>query len=311
MKFCVVGPGAMGCLFAAYFQQAGFDVALLDHRPDRAALIASSGIVVEGVRGRHEVPVRVISDPTEADRPDAVLVCVKSYDTFEAGKTLRQIIDDDTPVITVQNGLGNVDALLQSLGGKGRIVAGITSQGATVLGPGHVRHAGEGDTFLGAASADSGDSLDKLLSCFDKAGFPASAVENIQDLIWSKLIVNVGINALTALTRLKNGEIAHHDGTLALMDHAVREAVALTEALGIRLVYSDPLGQVKKVAELTSGNVSSMLQDVLRNKRTEIDFINGAIVRQGEALGIPTPVNEFLTHLVRTMQETYDLQVTI
>jgi 2-dehydropantoate 2-reductase len=150
--------------------------------------------------------------------------------------------------------------------------------------------------------------LNEFATAMQKAGFANKTVENIQDLLWSKLIVNVGINALTAVTRLKNGELIRRPDTEILLEKVVDEAVEVGKREGVKFIYEDPLAQVKKVCELTAANVSSMLQDVLRKKKTEIEFINGAIVERGARLGVPTPANEILTRLVRTIQSTYDIQ---
>jgi 2-dehydropantoate 2-reductase len=125
--------------------------------------------------------------------------------------------------------------------------------------------------------------------------------------LWSKLIINVGINALSALTRLHNGRLIEFEGTRRILRDAVTEAVKIAKRKRIKLIYEDPLAKVEAVCEATSGNVSSMLQDVLRRKRTEIDFINGVIVRLGQELGIPVPVNSLLVNLVKTIEDSYNL----
>ena len=144
-----------------------------------------------------------------------------------------------------------------------------------------------------------------MVTAFNQAGFQARSVKDVKDLIWGKLLINVGINALTAITGLKNGRLPEMDGTRLIMEEAVKEAVAVAEAKNINLPYPDPIGRVIEVCRATAGNIASMLQDVLKEKLTEIDFINGAIVREGQALGIPTPVNLTLTSLVQVIQKTY------
>jgi 2-dehydropantoate 2-reductase len=141
------------------------------------------------------------------------------------------------------------------------------------------------------------------------AGFETRTVPRINPLIWSKLLVNVGINALTALTRLRNGDLLRLSVTEQTLEEAVAEAIRVARAKGIELVYDDPLGQVKKVCRSTAPNLSSMLQDVLKGKRTEIDFINGTILREAEKLRIPAPVNALLTRLVQALEQSYSLRV--
>ena len=172
--------------------------------------------------------------------------------------------------------------------GKARphtILGGVTAQGATVLGPGHVRHAGQGETVIGP----EGPSAEEIVSAFTGAGFDARGVKDVNSLIWGKLIVNVGINALTAITRLRNGRLPELEGTRSVMEEAVGEAVGVAEAKGVELPYPDPFKRVLEVCKATSENIASMLQDILSHRITEVEFINGAIVREAKALGISTP----------------------
>ena len=194
-----------------------------------------------------------------------------------------------------------------------KVLAGITSHGATALGPGWVRHAGRGDTFVGSGFGEENEDQDPGVRmaqyCLSSAGFETRTVPRINPLIWSKLLVNVGINALTALTRLRNGDLLSFPVTEQTLEEAVAEALRVARAKGIELIYDDPLEQVKKVCRSTAPNLSSMLQDVLKEKRTEIDFINGTILREAEKLGIPAPVNDLLTRLVQALEQSYSLHV--
>ena len=305
MKIALVGPGAMGCLFAVYLAEAGHEVRVLDHRPERAKLLSSQGLFVEGIRGEHHqrVPVSVLAeDVTDAE---LILVCVKSYHTREAITAVAPALNPQARVLTLQNGVGNIETLAEAVGLE-RVFGGVTSQGATVLAPGRVRHAGLGQTVIGAAvSAGQEEMLGRAAAALHQAGIETRIDNRVESLIWSKLMVNVGINALTALTRLRNGQLLDYAGIVSLMEKAVLEALAVAEALRIPLIHDDPVAQVKAVARATAGNVSSMLQDVLARRRTEIDSINGAIVEHGQRLELATPVNETLTMLVRTVESSY------
>jgi 2-dehydropantoate 2-reductase len=302
MKFLIVGPGAMGCLFAARLSKAGFDVTLLDYIAERAKQINEQGVLVEGVTGEYVVKVPTVAGDV-ASSPDLVLICVKSYKTRQASETIKAWLPADAVVVTLQNGVGNLE-ILEHVFGKERILGGVTSEGATLLGPGKIRHAGQGETIIGPGGDPNGPA-ENLVSAFGQAGFKTKSVDNVRDLIWGKLIINVGINALTAITRLKNGRLPEVPGTRLVLKEAVKEAVAVAAAKNIQLPYPDPLGRVIQVCEATAGNMASMLQDVLKEKETEVDAINGAIVREGEALGVPTPVNLTLTSLVHAIQGTY------
>jgi 2-dehydropantoate 2-reductase len=302
MHFLVVGPGAMGSLFAARLQKAGFEVTLLDYIRERATRINDQGIQVEGITGNYKVKVPTTTGSIPKP-PDLVLICVKAYDTREAALNIKSRLKPETAVVTLQNGVGNLEILEEVFGGD-RVLGGVTAEGATLLGPGRIRHAGRGETIIGP-SGNPGTPANKMVDAFNRAGFQTRSVNNVKDLIWGKLIINVGINALTAITRLKNGRLPELDGTRLVMKEAVKEAVAVANAKNIKLPYSDPVDRVTEVCRATAGNIASMLQDVLRAKLTEIDFINGAIVREGRALGIPTPVNFTLTSLLQVIQTTY------
>lgn len=296
-----MGPGAMGCLFGAHLKRSGYDVALLDYKPERAARINAQGIIVEGIGGEYRVDVPVMTGQGP-ENPDFALLCVKSYSTMKAARAISPWLSSETVVVTLQNGIGNLE-FLREVFGTDRVLGGVTAEGATLMGPGRIRHAGRGETALGPGK--DGGPARRLASALNRAGFQARTVENVEELLWGKLIVNVGINALTAITGLKNGRLIEHTGTLHIMEEAVKEAVAVAAAKRIKLPYADPMARVKEVCKATASNIASMLQDVMKEKATEIEAINGAIVLHGKELKIPTPVNATLTCLVKTIQETY------
>lgn len=302
MKFLVVGPGAMGCLFAARLKNAGNEIALVDYDKGRAQKITDQGITVTGISGTYSVHIPTVVGAAPF-APDFILICVKSTDTRAAGEGVSGSMGPETMVVTLQNGLGNRE-ILAEIFGPGKVLGGVTAQGATLLDEGMIRHAGEGETVIGPAGTEDGP-VQKLVSVMNQAGFKTRWADNVEELIWGKLVINVGINALTAITRLKNGRIPAIKGTRAVMEAAVKEAVSVARARGVQLPYEDPLTRVIAVCEATKENVSSMLQDVLKQRATEVETINGAIAREGDVLGIPTPVNRTLTELVNAIQTTY------
>jgi len=306
MKIAVVGPGALGCLVAGFLKLKTEDnIWLLDNSPERAKRIAEDGICIEGVSGNHTVKVDVTADTKNIGPVDLVIICVKSYSTEDACKDIKDLVAENTSVLTLQNGIGNVQ-ILNDYFGVDKVIAGVTNHGSTLLGVGHIRHAGKGDTVIGKSDGKLSRELKDVVAVFTKAGFPAKVSKDIDSVIWSKLIINVGINALTAITRLNNGKIVVYEEARELLRSAVQEATRVVKRKRIKLSYDDPIQKVESVAKATSQNVSSMLQDVLSKNRTEIDFINGAIVRHGKAIGIPTPVNEILTRLVKTIEKSYE-----
>jgi 2-dehydropantoate 2-reductase len=292
----------MGCLFAARLSKAGHDVTLLDYRQERADFINRNGVSLKGLSGDFKLRIPTTTRKV-SDMPDVVLLCVKANQTRTAAQNLEPWLGHGATVLTLQNGLGNVETLKGILGDE-RVIGGVTAEGATLLGPGQARHAGQGQTVIGAEGI-AGRAASDIVSAFDAAGFDTRSSDNVNDLIWGKLIVNVGINALTAITRLRNGLLPTVEGTRMVMEMAVSEAVAVATAKGINLPYPDPLERVMGVCEATASNVASMLQDVLNHRMTEIAFINGAVVREAKAFNIPTPVNHTLTCLVQAIQETY------
>lgn len=306
MRIAVVGAGALGCLLAGFLKiKTKEEVWLYDNQASRAARIKESGIKVEGISGSHQAKVGVSSDTAEIGVCDFVIICVKSYSTEDACKEIKGLVGEKTFIVTLQNGIGNVQ-ILNDYFGPEKVIAGITNHGSTLLGPGHVRHAGRGETIIGKSDGKLSGALRDLQNILTKAGFETKISKDIDSVIWGKLVINVGINALTAITRLNNGRLTEYEEVRSLLRAAVQEAAKIVKRKRIKLAYDDPIQKVESVCKATAQNSSSMLQDVMNKKRTEIDFINGAVVRQGKALGIATPVNEVLTNLVKTIETSAD-----
>ncbi len=308
MRITIVGPGAMGCLFAAFLAKSKEEVWLLDRKPERTEKIKQDGIRIEGVSGSWQAKVNVSCQPSEIGISDLVVICVKSYDTKEAMRQVKNLVGETSLVLTLQNGIGNIE-IIEDVVGEDKVIGGVTNQGATLLGDGELRHAGVGETIIGRVDGKIPVRLRELRELFNKVGLETRISKDITSLLWSKLIINAGINALTAITKLNNGRLIEYPGTREILRQAVSEAVKIAKRKRIKLIYDDPIQKVESVCEATAGNVSSMLQDVLKKKRTEIDFINGVITRLGQSSGIPTPVNSILVDLVKTIEATYELRV--
>lgn len=308
MKIVIVGPGAMGCLFSAYLSKSKEDVWLLDKSRENAAKIKQQGIVVEGVSGNWRTSVKITADVKDIEKSDLVLICVKAYNTKDAVVLSMPFINDGTKVMTLQNGIGNVEIIADLIGHE-KVIAGVTNQGATLLGCGHIRHAGKGETVAGRIDGKIPVEMRAIREVFNKSGLQLRLSRDINGLLWSKLIINTGINALTAITRLPNGRLVEYEGTRRILKDAVTEAVRIAKRKRVKLIYDDPLAKVESVCEATAGNRSSMLQDVLRNKRTEIDFINGVILRHAQEFGIAVPVNSLLVDLIKTIEASYEFRV--
>ena len=304
MKIVIVGPGAMGCLFAAFLSKSKEEIWILDKDQRRAEKLAKEGISVEGVSGKWSAKVKTTSNSKEIGVADLVIITTKSYDTKSAVTLAQPIIGEKTGVLTLQNGIGNVEIIGEAIG-PDNVIGGVTNLGATLIDNTHIRHAGYGETIIGKVDGSTPVILREIRELFNKVKLETKISRDIKGILWSKLVINVGINALTALTRLNNGRLPEFEGTRKILRDAVTEAVRIAKRKRIKLIYEDPLAKVEAVCEATSGNVSSMLQDVLRKKRTEIDFINAVVVRFGQELGIATPVNALLVDLVKTIEASY------
>ncbi|WP_028581520.1 ketopantoate reductase family protein [Desulfogranum japonicum] len=305
MRVVIVGTGAMGCLLAARLCRV-CEVVLYNINQSVVDIINRHGIRIAELGGEqvtYSIPA-VTSSLGYEQWADLALMCTKSRATEIAVGAASDFLQPNGYVLSLQNGLGNYDVLCAALGAS-RVIAGVTSQAATVLSPGLVRHAGEGPTYMGGEHAG----LDKIVRMFNRAGIATSRHDNVDSLIWGKLVVNVGINGLTALLRVPNGALPHHAASMDLMRQLVREAVSVARAQGVELPFQDPLEQVVTVCHNTSRNRSSMLQDILRGALTEIDVINGAIVKKGAEVGVPTPVNTMIVQLIHALEETYSQQV--
>src|SRR6266540_934826 len=323
MKIGIIGAGAMGSLLGFYLSEHA-EVWLLDPWQAHVEAINANGLRRE-LGGTEETRYpRATTDASAIGACDAVLVLVKAQQTPWAAEQAHALLKPDrlndrvtrwqddkvippienssgtlspshlvilskTLVVTLQNGVGNRELLAETLG-AGCVGQGVTALGATLIGPGRVRHAGQGATVFGAAP--------------DPAGMAA-----LDALVWGKLVVNVGINALTALLHVPNAALADAPAARELLAEAVAEAVAVAAARGTPLPYADPLEHVLAVARATGANRSSMLQDAMRGSPTEIDTINGAVVREGQRLGVPTPVNRLLAALVRALDATAAVRV--
>jgi 2-dehydropantoate 2-reductase len=286
MRIIIVGAGAMSCLFAVRLSPVA-QVVIVDGWSDAIIAIQKHGVRLEDSSGCKTVAIEAQLLGTPIESADLVIVLVKSWQTAEVVSYVPGFLGADGIGISLQNGLGNLEML------PNRVFPGSTAEGATMLGPGHIKAGGSGPTFVVAPQW--------VVDILNRAGFECYSCgeSEAKGLIWGKLSVNCGINALTALLRVSNGELLKNQEAKNLMIQAAVECAAVAKAAGINLPFMDPARQVQEVAEKTAGNKSSMLQDILRGAPTECDAINGAVVCEGRRLGIATPVNEILWQLVQ------------
>jgi 2-dehydropantoate 2-reductase len=309
MKIAIIGPGALGTLLATSLtikSDSPPELWLLDYKPERARLFNEQGLILERNGQQTSCKINATSDPKEIGPTDIIILCVK-YPDFAAGlQHAVKLAHSDSLLITLQNGIGHLE-MLNVEKTSPAIVLGVTAMGANLVSPGHVREAGSGLTrigFLKPANFAGSLLLAKVCNTMNDCGMETAIVDNILDYVWGKLLVNVGINALTAIHNCPNGGLLESDDTLNTLSAAVKEGEAVARAKGLQ-VPEDPIAVTIEVCKRTSQNISSMLQDIKNKRRTEIDSINGEIVAAGRKLGIPTPVNEDLVNKIKIIEKNY------
>ncbi|NFN87827.1 2-dehydropantoate 2-reductase [Clostridium sporogenes] len=301
MKIAIIGAGAMGSLYGAYLHKSGEEVYLINKWEEHINAINKDGLVIEDGNNRSKFHPMAVLDSNDIGIVDLAIVFVKSTKTEEAILENKNMIGKNTYVLTLQNGYGNGEKIEKYIN-KDRIVVGTTGEGCTTLKAGHIKHAGSGDTYIGMYSGKEDIILKKLENILKYSGFNVHICKDPIELIWNKLIINVGINAITSILKMRNGEILKQNAAKSIMKNAVTEAVMVANAKGFNFDEEEMIKIVEKVALKTAENKSSMLQDVLNNKKTEIEVINGAIVREGIRFNIKTPVNETLTNLIIALE---------
>lgn len=309
MDITVIGPGALGCLVAAAIsgKKNGNRLWLLDHNPERAAVLSQTGLLLEEDDRRFHFPVRATADPADIGRTDLILLCVKSNAVQAALEQAARLTSPDSLLITLQNGIGHLP-VLESAGLQCAVALGVTAQGAHLIPPNHVRHAGRGITRIGFAAwgrtgADPA-ALEQAATLLSGAGINTEVSDSIIEHIWLKLLINVGINALTAILSCPNGQLLENPAARSQLTKAVLEAAAVARAKGIS-IPGDPVEKTMEVCRATADNISSMLQDVRKKKITEIDAINGAVIAEGHRLGIALPANQALVRQIKEIEQNY------
>jgi 2-dehydropantoate 2-reductase len=295
-RILIVGTGALATLFAARLSQAGYSITMLGSWKAGLDAIQKEGARLLDLDGNeHIFHVHATSDPHACRGIKHALVLVKAWQTEQTAEQLREFLAEDGLAVSLQNGLGNRDALAHSLG-EHRVALGATTTGATLLGPGLVREGGEG-----IISMERHRALGPIQEALRSAHFNVNIVEDAQSLIWGKLVINAAINPLTAILRIPNGKLLEIPSALDMMKSLASETAQIAGLEKVRLPFSDPFAAAKDVARRTAANQSSMLQDLLRGAPTEIDAICGAVVDVGKKHKIHAPVNWACWKLVKAM----------
>jgi 2-dehydropantoate 2-reductase len=292
----IVGTGALATLFAARLSGAGHSISMLGSWKDGLDALQQAGVrLVDSNGEEHQFDVRTVNDPRDCRDIQHALVLVKAWQTESIAEQLRECLADDGLAVTLQNGLGNREALARSLGTK-RVALGATTTGATLLGPGRVREGGEG-----IVSIERHPALGPIEEALRSANFHVNIVEDAQSLLWGKLVINAAINPLSAILRVPNGKLLELSSAREMMKALAMETARVAEAEKILLPFSDPVAAAEEVARKTAANRSSMLQDVLRGAPTEIDAICGAVVQIGQKHDIDTPTNWACWKLIKAL----------
>lgn len=304
IRIAIVGPGAVGLLLAGYLSRTDAAVTLVDQFPERADLFNRDGIRWEGAEADFRYRVRATVGLADPDRTDLVILCVKAYHTAAASSGLADA-GYRGPVLTLQNGAGNAELIAANMPGS-PVIAGVTSEGANLAALNHVRHAGKGKTSFGPMLPGSVPQkfLGELVALLRAAGLDAELSDDPRSLVWSKVLINAGINPLTAILRVRNGALLDMAPARELMAGLVREGAAVMERLSMTPAYGDPVARAEEVCRLTAANYSSMYMDIKNGQPTEIDFINGAVEREGKAAGVPCPLNGAVTLLVHALESS-------
>lgn len=305
MKIAIIGSGAMGSLYGGILAENGHEVYFIDVFKEHVEAINENGLcIVKDGKERFIKNGKAVVDSSSIGVVDLAIVFVKSTITDLAIEGNRSVLGEDTIVLTLQNGLGNIEKINKVVD-KSQIIVGTSANGASFIEPGKIKHSGHGGTVLGEISGGKTGRIEEIhkIMDLDELG-NAELSGNVMSLIWEKLIVNCGINPLTALTNLKNGELLENKESKEILDGIVSEAIDVAKESKIKLSFNDST-HCENVCKATSENQSSMLSDVLHNRKTEIMNINGAIVRIGKEMGIETPYNKIMTNLILLKEKSY------
>ena len=304
LKLAVMGAGAVGCYYGGMLARAGHDVTLIA-RPLHVEAIAQGGLRLQTAAFDEHVRLAASSEASAVQGASLVLFCVKSLDTESAGAQIKPYLAPDSLVLCLQNGVDNADRLRNVLP-QHAVAAAVVYVATEMAGPGHVRHHGRGELVIEPSSA-AGLSSEAVALALAAAGIPTQVSANVRGELWAKLILNCAYNAVSAITQLPYGQTVVGQGVQDVMRDVVAECLAVAKAEGVH-VAGDVDAAIRKIFETMPNQFSSTAQDLARGKRSEIDFLNGLIVRRGDALGIATPANRVLWALVKLMESKQALQ---
>lgn len=302
MKTYMIGAGAMGGVYGGLLTRAGFDVTLVDIRKDHIEKIRSDGLTVEGVRGTHVIKLASATDAAGLPPGDLAIIFTDANSTALAARTAKALLKPDGCALTLQNGIGNVEALVAELG-EPRVIAGVSMNSAAAPALARSAYTHNGMTSIGELDGKDTARIRQVAEMLNKSEIPTEIVGDPMSYVYGKFVHNCAVNALAAISGLRSGEMWRTPEMNALQEHVIDEILAVVKAKGWKLYDPDPR---RKIREHTSArfNKPSMLQHMEKGQRTEIDALNGAIVREAKALGIPVPYNETVVAFVKGLEKS-------
>lgn len=309
MRTVFLGAGAVGGFLGGLLTDSGEDVTLVEIRKDYADLLQREGLKISFPSGEQKlIKVRVTSDINSVDKADFIFVAVKSCDTRSTVEGAKVLMTDETWVMSVQNGAGNIETIASVLGSEDHTIGGVFLSSVTPIGPNHLRYTYViGGLKIGTMSGKAAPQLEQIAQMFRRAGIEVEITVKVQDMIWQKVLQN-SVNPIAAITGLYMDDFMDYPTILDLVEKTASEVAAVVKAKGLALQDPEhptrPLFTALENFRAARGkSKASMLQDIEARRRTEIDAINGAVVKEGKSLGIPTPFNEALVLLLKAIEE--------
>jgi 2-dehydropantoate 2-reductase len=301
VKIAVMGAGAVGCYYGGMLARAGHAVTLIG-RPQHVEAVRAKGLFLEAQAFQAHVPMQASTESSGVRGAKLVLFCVKSTDTESAAGELAPHLEPDALVLSLQNGVDNAERLQSVL--RQEVAPAVVYVATEMAGPGHVKHHGRGELVIGPGTGSGSGSTAasrEIVALFAAAGVPVQVSDNVPGALWEKLVLNCAYNALSAISQLPYGRMVEGEGVEAVMRDVVQECLAVARGAGVTMP-GNTWEAVQRIARTMPTQLSSTAQDLARGKRSEIDHLNGYVVRRGEALGVATPANRALHALVKLLE---------
>ena len=307
MNIVIVGAGAIGRFFGGILGNSGHEIVFVEKDPAVVQAIQAKGVQLIKFENTDAsvwaaVEAQATANGGSLKTCDLIILAVKGHATAAATRGIAHLVSLETPLLTLQTGLGNIETMTEIVDKK-NILGGVTYHGATSLGESEVRHAGVGSTLIGELDGNKTERVERIREAFERAGLQTKVSANIQGHIWAKGLIYSTINPLTAVLRLKNGQLIEKMESIVLAKRLIDEGKRVAQAYAVQLPQEDLYDQLLEVCSKTAENLSPMLQDIINNRPTEIETLNGAIYTMGKHKGIATPIHQTMTDLIRLLEK--------